>query len=89
MKRKDGFIVRQIAGQNVAVAVGERSKTFHGMIKLNDSGLFIWNLLEKDTDEEKMIAAMLEEYDTDRDTAQCAIRKITGALRDAGILEES
>lgn len=88
MKRKDGFIVRQIAGQNVAVAVGARSKTFHGMIKLNDSALFIWNLLEKDTTVDKMIDAMLEEYELDRDTARSAVEKIAGALRDAGILEE-
>ena len=88
MKRKDGFIVRQIAGQNVAVAVGARSKTFHGMIKLNDSALFIWNLLEKDTTLDEMVEAMLAEYEIDRDTACSAVEKIVGALKDAGILEE-
>lgn len=88
MKRKDGFIVRQIAGQNVAVAVGARSKEFHGMIKLNDSALFIWNLLENDTTEEKMIDAMLEEYEIDRSKAALEIQRITGVLKDAKILEE-
>lgn len=88
MKRKDGFIVRQIAGQNVAVAVGARSKDFHGMIKLNDTALFIWNLLEKDTNVDNMVEAVLAEYDVDKDRARASVEKITGALRDAGILEE-
>ena len=88
MKIKDGFIVRQIAGQNVAVALGERATEFHGMIKLNDSALFIWNLLKKDTTVDEMIDAMLDEYELDRDTARSAIEKIVGVLRSAKILEE-
>ena len=89
MKIKKGFIVRQIAGQNVAIAIGEMSKKFHGMIKLNDTGLFIWNLLQNDTTEEAIVDAVTAEYEVDVETAAADVRRILGALKDAGIIEEN
>ena len=89
MKIKKGFIVRQIAGQNVAIAIGEMSKKFHGMIKLNDTGLFIWDLLQNDTTEEAIVDAVTAEYEVDVETAAADVRRILGALKDAGIIEEN
>lgn len=34
MKIKDGFVLRQVAGQGVVIATGEASKEFSGMVKL-------------------------------------------------------
>ena len=42
MKIKDGFVLRQVAGQGVVIATGEASKEFSGMVKLNGTGSFIW-----------------------------------------------
>ena len=89
MRAKKGFIVRQIAGQNVAIAIGEMSKKFHGMIKLNDTGLFIWNVLQNDVTEDEIIAAMTAEYEVDKETATADVRRIVGVLKDAGIIEEN
>ena len=38
MKIKNGFVLRDVGGQAVVIAVGEARKTFHGMIILNASG---------------------------------------------------
>ena len=43
MKIKNGFVVREIAGECVVVALGEASKVFNGIIKLNETGKIIWN----------------------------------------------
>ena len=87
MKRKDGFIVRQIADQNVAVAVGETSRSFRGMIKLNDTGLMIWNLLEDEVTENGIVAALTERYDVDDETARSDVRRFLDVLEEAGVLE--
>ena len=44
MKIKQGFVVRKVGDSHVVVPVGELSKTFHGMINLNETGAFLWNL---------------------------------------------
>lgn len=87
MKVKEGFIVRQIAGQNVAIAVGETSKKFHGMIKLNDTGLFIWEKLQNDTTEAEIVSALVAEYDVTEDVAAADVHRIIEALKNAGIVE--
>ncbi len=42
MKIKEGFIIRKVAGKYVVVATGEASKSFHGMVKLNETAKNIW-----------------------------------------------
>ena len=42
MKIKSGFITKKIGDKIVAVAVGERIKSFNGMITINETGEFIW-----------------------------------------------
>lgn len=87
MKIKKGFIVRKIGGQNVAVAVGEASKAFNGMIKLNETGKFLWDLLAKGAELEELIAKVLEEYEVDEATARADVEKFVGNLKEVGALE--
>ena len=62
MKIKSGFVLRDVAGKTFVVATGELSKTFKGMITLNETGKFIWNLLENDVTKEEIVDKMLEVY---------------------------
>jgi hypothetical protein len=88
MKRKQGFIVREIAGKTVALAVGETSKEFHGMLTLNSTGLFIWNQLSSDTTEELIIKELMNVYDVDLDRAKEDVHTILETLKNAGIITE-
>ena len=87
MKIKDGFVVREIAGECVVIALGEASKSFNGMIKLNESARILWECLEKGCETEDMIAAILAAYDVDRDTAEKDVVRLICTLRGANILE--
>ena len=44
--------------------------------------------LEKDTDEAAMVNAMLDAYETDKETAENDIRAFVGSIRAAGLLDE-
>ena len=70
MKIKKGFILREVAGNNIVVAVGDAVKSFNGVINVNETGAFLWKLLENDTTEEKLVTALLEEYDVDEELAK-------------------
>ncbi len=63
MKIKNGFIIRKLGAEYMVVAIGEASNDFSGMIKLNDTGAFLWNELTKGITEEELITSMLKEYD--------------------------
>lgn len=87
MKIKDGFILRKVGGQNVVVAVGERSRNFNGIIRLNETGTFLWDILAGGSDEDGLTAALLEEYDVDEGSARNDVCAFVDKLRGADLLE--
>ena len=88
MKIRDGFVVKELAGQYVVVALGQASKIFNGIIKLNDSAKFIWEKLAVGAEKEDVIHALLEEYESvDRETAEKDFDKFVNELKGANILE--
>ena len=88
MKIKNGFISRTGAGNNVVVATGEQSRNFNGIIKLNESGLILWNKLVAGADKAELVSALLDEYDITGDVAEKDVDKFIGELRDAGAIED-
>jgi hypothetical protein len=65
MKINENFLLRDIAGQKVVLPVGEAAEKFNGMIRLNDTGIYLWTLLEQDTTEDALLSAMLQDYEID------------------------
>ena len=88
MKIKDGFVVRELAGQSIVVALGEASKTFNGMIKLNDTGRLFWDLLAEGKSKEEIADKFIAEYDVDRAIAERDINAFVETLQGANILEQ-
>ena len=88
MKIKDGFVVRDLAGQSIVVALGEASKTFNGMIKLNDTGRLIWDMLAVGKSKEDIIDRFTAEYDVEREIADRDVTAFIETLQGADILEQ-
>ena len=55
MKIKDDFVLKKLAGSYVVVPVRTRAVDFSGIIKLTETGAFLWKLLEKGADREELI----------------------------------
>ena len=87
MKIKKGFVVREIAGQSIVIALGDATKIFNGMIKLNETGRIIWDMLSKGNDQEEIVEKILEEYDIDRSTVEADVSRFIATLMEDGILE--
>ena len=83
MRLKDGFIMRDVAGQTVVLPSGE-DLDLNMMITLNDTGKFLWNLLETDKEEADLVAALLAEYDVDEATAVAAVAGFVAKLKENG-----
>lgn len=87
MKIKQGFMLREVAGNFVVVAVGEASKNFNGVINLNESGAFLWKQLMSETTNDKLLDALLNEYDVSEEIAKKDIEMFVNKLKEADILE--
>ena len=87
MKIKEGFVLRSVMGNNVVVAVGEASKSFRGMIKLNGTATAIWKLLEEGKTESEIVEAMLEIYEVEREKLAADVKNILEGFEKQGFLE--
>lgn len=87
MKIRDGFILREVAGNYIVVAVGEAVKGFNGVINLNETGAFLWRLMEKGSDVEGLTNALLEEYDVEKEIAQADAKAFIDKLTEAGLVK--
>ena len=87
MKIREGFILKSVAGKNIVVSVGAEVN-FNGMLTINDTGVFFWELLQNEITKGEMLKKITAEYDIDEETASRDIDSFTEKLRSSGILEE-
>lgn len=87
MKIKKGFVVREIAGKSVVIALGAASVSFNGMIELNGMARVFWDMLAEGMSEDDMVKAILEEYDADEVAVRADVDNFVSSLSEAGILE--
>lgn len=86
MKIKDDFVLKKIAGSYVVVPVRTRAVDFSGIIKLTETGAFLWKLLEKGADREELISLLLSEYEVDEAAAAADVDRFVDKLREADLL---
>lgn len=86
MKIKEGFLLREVAGETVVIPSGD-SLDLNMMITLNSTGAFLWEKLQADTTEDALVAALLAEYDVDEATAKEAVQAFVEKLKENDIVE--
>lgn len=88
MRRKDGFVLREIADLWLAVPVMDRAKDVQGLIALNETGKFLWALVEQDTDEDALARALMDAFEVDEETAIRDVHAFCANLREQEWLDE-
>lgn len=87
MKIKEGFILRNVAGQNVVVPVGSTTLNFNAAITLNETAAFLWKQLESEKTEQELLTALTDEYEIDSVSAKSDITVFLNVLREHEIIE--
>ena len=87
MKLKYNFIVNEVAGKMVAVAVGDDLNEFNGFVKMNDIGAEIFDILKNDVTMEEIIKLMLEKHpDATEEEAKETVEGFVAKLKEEGII---
>ena len=88
MKIKEGFVLREVAGSYVVVAVGKASFKFKGLINLNETGAFLFKAIDAGVaSEEELVNRIMSEYEIDYDRAKKDVNSFVEKLRGAGVIE--
>lgn len=85
MKIKEGFVLREVAGDTVVLPSGDLN--INAMITLNESAAFMWKLMEKETTIDELVKQVLANYeDVEEDMAKKAVEGFVSQLNEHGFL---
>lgn len=86
MKIAQDFTLKKIADSFAVVPTGKNVVDFTAMITINETGAFIWNILQEDCDIETISKKMCDEYDIDMQTATDDAIEFLKILEDNNVL---
>lgn len=87
MKLKRNYVLRQVAGAWVVLPLGEAAVDFSGMLKLNESGVMLWRILEQGADKNALVEALLAQYNVSRQQAQTDVEEFLHVLIQSGCIQ--
>lgn len=89
MKIKNGFFLNEMGSEFVVVAINDDSKKiFSGMLRLNQTGAFLWKQLETEKSESQLVSALTEEYSVEESVAAADCADFLATLREVHLLDE-
>ena len=86
MKITKEFVLRDIAGEHILIPIGATALELNGLITVNEVGVTIWKLLQNEVTFDEIIAAVLEEYEVEEETARADVREFLDTLIENRIL---
>lgn len=86
MKRSSDFLLRDVAGALVIVPVGAAIAGFPGMITINATGAYLWELLETEQTVETLTDALVARYEVAYETAKTDVEAFVKKLKPTGAL---
>ena len=87
MKIKTGFELVEVAGEYIAVPVGQRANLFKGVVALTDAGAFLFRYMKQDRSEEELLKKLIDEYDVTADTARKDVEGFLNKMLKLGLVE--
>jgi hypothetical protein len=87
MKRKKECFLRKIGEIYMIVPVEEHQIQLDRIFSMNETGAYLWNLLEQEMTREEMLDAMQSEYLIDREMAEKDLTEFLKKIQTAGMLE--
>lgn len=86
MKLKEGFVLKEIAGECVVVS-SNADLDLNGVITLNSTAKTLWLALESGVESvDELVIALTNEYEVDDDLARGAAERFVSKLKELNLL---
>ncbi len=86
MKIKEGFVLKPVADSFIIVPVGNDFVDLNAMITVNDTGAFLWELLNDEISEKELVSRMKAEYDAPEEVIENDVKAFLENLRKNNML---
>ena len=85
MRLKREFETMRLNDHIIAVPVGDDAD-YHGVLKLNETAAFIFDLLKTETTVDAIVEKLEKEYDAPRETLEEDVKKYIAEFQERGFL---
>ncbi len=89
MRIVPGFLIREIAGETVAIPSGEAVRHLSGLVIINGCGKFLFEQLQSERTIPELVNALTDVYDVDAGTATTDVKEFLDVLRTHNMLIEA
>jgi hypothetical protein len=87
--KKDDFVTRSIAEETIIVPIRGGVGDLNSIYTLNEMGTRIWELMNDQTDIDKMAEIISSEYEVSIEEAKKDIAKFLSSLESVGLINQS
>lgn len=88
MKKKPGFALNSVCGENFLIAEGVENIDFSSLVCLNESSTYLWKTIgdDEEFDAQKLADLLVKEYEVDDATALADAQNLIDKMLEAGVI---
>ncbi|HVN74822.1 MAG TPA: PqqD family protein [Thermoanaerobaculaceae bacterium] len=87
--KKHGFVLRKVGDTTLVVPVGARVLELNGLVTLNATGAFVWELLDGTRTAADIAAALEERFEVDAEQARRDVGEFMTRLGEIGVIGDA
>ncbi|MBR4711197.1 MAG: PqqD family protein [Clostridia bacterium] len=87
MHIRPGYMIRKVVDVHVIIGIGGEAYTPNEIMSLNETGAFLWRILEKGAERGELIDALTGEYDVDARRAAADVDAFLATLRAKALID--
>ncbi|TGX80729.1 PqqD family protein [Palleniella muris] len=90
MRKRQGFVLRSVCGEQFLIAEGEENIDFGNLVSMNESSVFLWNSIAdgQEFTVDTLVDTLLSEYDVPYDKAREDAEDLCNDMLRGGVIVE-
>lgn len=88
MKIKDGYILKDVAGEKIVIATGEQKLNFNGVMTFNSVGADVFNMLDGTNSVEDIANKIAEDYNVSVERVKTDVENLIKKMKEHNLLDE-
>lgn len=86
MKIQPGYTLREVLDTYLVLGVGSEAYAPNCIMSVNETGAFLWHLLEQGAEKDELVAKLLDEFDVDEATAARDVDAFIAQLNEKALI---
>lgn len=88
MKIKDGYILKDVAGEKIVIATGKQKLNFNGVMTFNSVGADVFNMLDGINSIDDIAKKIAEDYNVPFERVKTDVENLIKKMKEHNLIDE-